>query len=191
MNHTLRIYMVVPCSEVLGPYKRFIVWVQGCNRRCKGCIARDSWELDGGELLKIDDLVQQILHQDNIEGITVSGGEPFLHQEALCELISKVRKHKDLGVIIYTGMNYEEIKDTDLAKMADIIIDGEYIEELNDDKSLRGSCNQNVICVSDRYCDVIDSLYGHNGRKVEFIPNDGRFDMIGIPSKSVTDTFIK
>lgn len=183
--------MVVPCSEVLGPYKRFIVWVQGCNRRCKGCIARDSWELDGGELLKIDDLVQQILHQDNIEGITVSGGEPFLHQEALCELISKVRKHKDLGVIIYTGMNYEEIKDTDLAKMADIIIDGEYIEELNDDKSLRGSCNQNVICVSDRYCDVIDSLYGHNGRKVEFIPNDGRFDMIGIPSKSVTDTFIK
>lgn len=183
MNEKLRLYMKAPCSEVLGPYKRFIVWVQGCNKRCKGCIAKDAWALDGGELVEIDDLVQQILQQDAIEGITISGGEPFLQQEALCELITRVHEHKDIGVIIYTGMRYSEIETTALAHSADIIIDGEYVEELNDNKSLRGSLNQNVICLTDRYKDIISQYYGVQGRKIELLLSDGATQMIGIPSK--------
>lgn len=183
MNDKLRLYMTAPCSEVLGPYKRFIVWVQGCKRRCKGCIAKDSWALDGGELVEVDALVQQILLQENIEGITISGGEPFLQQDALCELISKVREHKDIGVILYTGMKYSEIESTALAHSADLIIDGEYVEELNDNKSLRGSSNQNVLCLTERYENVISDYYGRNGRKIELILADGVTKMIGIPSK--------
>lgn len=175
--------MTAPCSEVLGPYKRFIIWVQGCNRRCKGCIAKDSWALDRGELVKVDTIVQQILHQENIEGITISGGEPFLQQDALCELISKVREHKNIGVIIYTGMKYSEIEKTALAHSADLIIDGEYIEELNDNKSLRGSSNQNVLCLTERYENIVSEYYGRNGRKIELILADGATKMIGIPSK--------
>lgn len=183
MNEKLRLYMTAPCSEVLGPYKRFIVWVQGCKRRCKGCIAKDSWALDGGELVEVDTIVQQILRQENIEGITISGGEPFLQQDALCELISKVREHKDIGVIIYTGMKYNEIENTALANSADLIIDGEYVEELNDNKSLRGSSNQNVLCQTDRYENIVSEYYGRNGRKIELILADGVTKMIGIPSK--------
>lgn len=183
MNEKLRLYMTAPCSEVLGPYKRFIVWVQGCKRRCKGCIAKDSWSLDGGELVEVDTIVQQILRQENIEGITISGGEPFLQQDALCELISKVREHKDIGVIIYTGMKYNEIENTALAHSADLIIDGEYVEELNDNKSLRGSSNQNVLCLTERYNDIVSEYYGRNGRKIELILADGITKMIGIPSK--------
>ena len=179
----LRLYMVASCSEVLGPNKRFIVWVQGCNKRCKGCIAKDSWALDGGELVAVEDLVQQILRQSNIEGITISGGEPFLQQDALCELISKVREHKDVGVIIYTGMKYSEIENTALAHSADLIIDGEYVEELNDNKSLRGSSNQNVLCLTERYENIVSEYYGRNGRKIELILADGVTKMIGIPSK--------
>ena len=183
MNDKLRLYMTAPCSEVLGPYKRFIVWVQGCKRQCKGCIAKDSWALDGGELVEVDTLVQQILLQETIEGITISGGEPFLQQDALCELISKVREHKDIGVIIYTGMKYSEIENTALAHSADLIIDGEYVEELNDNKSLRGSSNQNVLCLTERYKNVISDYYDRNGRKIELILADGVTKMIGIPSK--------
>ena len=183
MNDKLRLYMTAPCSEVLGPYKRFIVWVQGCKRRCKGCIAKDSWALDGGELVEVDTIVQQILRQENIEGITISGGEPFLQQDALCELIRKVREHKDIGVIIYTGMKYSEIENTDLAHSADLIIDGEYVEELNDNKSLRGSSNQNALCLTERYNDIVSEYYGINGRKIELILADGVTKMIGIPSK--------
>ena len=179
----LRLYMIAPCSEVLGPNKRFIVWVQGCKKRCKGCIAKDSWALDGGELVEVDTIVQQILRQENIEGITISGGEPFLQQDALCELISKVQEQKDVGVIIYTGMKYIEIENTALAHSADIIIDGEYVEELNDNKSLRGSSNQNVLCLTERYENIVSEYYGRNGRKIELILADGVTKMIGIPSK--------
>lgn len=183
MNEKLRLYMTAPCSEVLGPYKRFIVWVQGCKRRCKGCIAKDSWALDGGELVEVNAIVQQILRQENIEGITISGGEPFLQQDALCELIRKVREQKDIGVIIYTGMKYSEIENTALAHSADLIIDGEYVEELNDNKSLRGSSNQNVLCLTERYENIVSEYYGRNGRKIELILADGVTKMIGIPSK--------
>ena len=183
MDKKLRLYMTAPCSEVLGPYKRFIVWVQGCKRRCKGCIAKDSWALDGGELVEVNAIVQQILRQENIEGITISGGEPFLQQDALCELIRKVREQKDIGVIIYTGMKYSEIENTALAHFADLIIDGEYVEELNDNKSLRGSSNQNVLCLTERYENIVSEYYGRNGRKIELILADGVTKMIGIPSK--------
>lgn len=182
-NNAIRLYMSVPYSEALGPYKRFIIWVQGCHKRCKGCIAKDAWALDGGELVEIDNLVQQILQQDAIEGITISGGEPFLQQEALCELIARVRERKDIGVVIYTGMKYSEIETTALVHSADIIIDGEYVDELNDNKSLRGSSNQNVICLTDRYKDVISQYYGVQGRKIELLLSDGTTQMIGIPSK--------
>ena len=185
MNQTIRIYMIAPCSEALGPYKRFIVWVQGCNKRCKGCIAPDSWALDGGELIDVEVLADQIIMQENIEGITISGGEPFLQQQALCSLISTVRKQKNIGVIIYTGMNYSDIKDTDLAKMSDIIVDGEYREELNDDKSLRGSSNQNIICRTERYKSIIAEHYGINGRKIELLFSSGKLQMIGIPNKKL------
>ena len=179
----LRLYMVASCSEVLGPNKRFIVWVQGCNKRCKGCIAKDSWALDGGELVAVEDLVQQILRQSNIEGITISGGEPFLQQDALCELISKVREHKDVGVIIYTGMKYSEIENTALAHSADLIIDGEYVEELNDNKSLRGSSNQNVLCLTERYKDIVSEYYGIQGRKIDLNLAEGITKISHIPSK--------
>lgn len=183
MNDSLRIYMTATCTEALGPCKRFAIWVQGCNKRCKGCIAKDSWSLDGGELITIDTLAKQIIKQDGIEGITISGGEPFLQQASLCELIYQVRVQKDVGVIVYTGMKYDEIRDTDLAMSADIIIDGEYIAELNDDKSLRGSSNQNVICITERYKSVVADYYGVQGRKIELNITDGITRMVGIPSK--------
>lgn len=179
----IRLYMTHSTTEVLGPYKRYALWVQGCNKRCKGCISPDSQPLEGGYLTDVECLVSEILTKHNIEGITISGGEPFLQQEALCELIDQIRNKRDFGVIIYTGMLYSEIQETPLAQRCDLIIDGEYIEELNDDKSLRGSSNQNVICITDRYADMVDRYYGQPGRKIELILIDGQVSMAGIPAK--------
>ena len=180
----LKLYMTVKKTEVLGPYKRYAIWVQGCNKRCIGCISPDAQALDGGYSINVDDLVADILSVPNIEGITISGGEPFLQQHALCNLVYKLRGYRDIGIIVYTGMKYDEIKNTDFAKMVDIIIDGEYIEELNDDKSLRGSSNQNVICVSDRYKTLVPKYYGGQGRKIELSFSNKSVQMIGIPSKN-------
>ena len=181
----IRLYMVVPQTEALGPGKRCAIWVQGCNKRCKGCIAPDAWNFDGGYEKDVAELAEEIINTPNIEGITISGGEPFLQQAALCDLIKLLQTQKDLSVIVYTGMLYEDIAETELASLCDIIIDGEYVEELNDNKSLRGSSNQRVIATSERYADVIGSLYSQNGRKVEMIVKDGTSCLVGIPSKSI------
>lgn len=172
-----------PITEALGPYKRYALWVQGCNKRCPGCISPDAQPLDGGCSVDTNDLASEILSLSDLEGITISGGEPFLQQEALCELIDLVRAKKDFGVIIYTGMKYSEINNSPLAQRCDLIIDGEYIEELNDDKSMRGSSNQNAVCITDRYQRYVDQYYGVPGRKVEFVLNNHQISLVGIPVK--------
>lgn len=179
----IRLYMTHPVTEALGPFKRFALWVQGCKKRCKGCISPDAQSMDGGTVVEVEDLANEIVATSQIEGITISGGEPLLQQEALCELIDQIRMKRDLGVIVYTGMLYSEIKDTLLAQRCDLIIDGEYIESQNDDKSLRGSSNQHAICVTDRYSQYVQQQFGTAGRKVEFVFKNRQVDMIGIPPR--------
>ena len=181
----LKLYMTAPMTEALGPFKRFTIWVQGCGRRCKGCISPDAQPMDGGYPADTHALAAEILASSDIEGITISGGEPFLQQDALCELIDLIRAKRDLGVIVYTGMLYEEVAASPLARRCDLIIDGPYIEELNDDRSLRGSSNQRVISVTGRYRPFVEQAYGQPGRKVEFFPTDTGIRMVGVPNKDL------
>lgn len=182
----LSMYMAPVVTKALGPYKRYAIWVQGCEKNCQGCIATDARSLNEGMVVTVSELVETIVKEREIEGITISGGEPFLQQEALCELIDSIRVRRDCGVIIYTGMSYKEISDTTLAQKSDLVIDGEYIAELNDDKSLRGSSNQNIIDVSGRYKECIEEYYGQTGRRVEVIAQGKRLRLVGIPSKKVS-----
>lgn len=179
----LRLYMVVPQTEALGPGKRFAIWVQGCNKRCNGCIAPDAWNVDGGYEKDVAELAEEIINTPDIEGITISGGEPFLQQDALCELIKRVKMQRDLGIIVYTGLLYDDIADTELASLLDLIIDGEYVDALNDNKSLRGSSNQNAVCLTQRYKDWISDYYGVDGRTIELHVNGELTHIVGIPIK--------
>ena len=183
----IQIYMRHHKTGALGPAQRYALWVQGCNKRCPGCISPDAQPLDGGYAVEVERLVHEILSQSDIEGITISGGEPYLQQNTLCELIDAVRSQRDFGVIVYTGMNYKEVAELPLTSRCDLLIDGEYIDALNDDLSLRGSSNQCIICISDRYTDIVDNYYGQPGRKMEFFLCDGKMSMVGIPSKSAKE----
>lgn len=183
----ITLYMQQRQTRALGPGIRYGIWVQGCNKRCPGCISPDAQPLDGGYTEDTEHVAQDIFSQPDIEGITISGGEPYLQQAALCELIDAVRSQRDLGVIIYTGMNYEEVAELPLTSHCDLLIDGEYIDELNDDLSLRGSANQHVICITSRYSNIVDRYYGRPGRKTEFILKDGHVSMVGIPSKHTSE----
>lgn len=180
----IKLYMRHCKTSALGPSQRYALWVQGCNKRCPGCISPEAQPLDGGYSVEVECLVHEILSQPDIEGITISGGEPFLQQKALCELIDTLRSQRDLGIIVYTGRRYEEIADTPLAKRCDLIVDGEYIEVLNDDLSLRGSSNQNAICVTNRYLLYVEQHFGKAGRKIEFVLKNNQVDMIGIPPRN-------
>ncbi|MDR0197253.1 MAG: radical SAM protein [Oscillospiraceae bacterium] len=180
MSGCLRIAFYVRETEVLGPHKRFALWVQGCEKNCAGCIAQSMKDPGGGETVEIPRLTDIILSVEGIEGITVSGGEPFLQARELCELIRAVRAERDFGVIVYTGYALSELSGV-LLNEIDTLIDGEYRETLDDDKGYRGSSNQNIIHLTDRYKDCYD--YGL-GRKTEFFISGDKRMMVGIPSES-------
>ena len=189
----LRIAFYREKTNCLGPYTRFALWVQGCNRNCKGCVALSHKSVEGGYEISEEVLSEIILKQEECEGITISGGEPMLQAEALTKLILLIRrKRKDYGVIVYTGYSYQKLKELSqnderielFLNVIDILIDGEYIEELNDDNGYVGSNNQKIIKLSNRYNDVCQDYYSKNGRKSEFVFEDNKTYLVGIPSKS-------
>ena len=71
----LRIYAVLPHTSTLGPFLRFAVWVQGCNRECPWCMTPDARPCDQGTMTDTDSLAKQIIADSHIEGMTISGGE--------------------------------------------------------------------------------------------------------------------
>ncbi len=166
----LNLNSICKSTRVLGPGNRIVIWTQGCNKDCQGCISPETKSMQNHHIIRTDKLTALILSVPNLEGITISGGEPFLQSEALLQLLESIREKSDLSVIIYTGYLYEELIKDDVKKriteLCDVLIDGEYIETLNDDRGLRGSSNQRVIMLSDRYRLLID-LFNTNIREVE------------------------
>jgi anaerobic ribonucleoside-triphosphate reductase activating protein len=86
-------------------------------------------------------LVRDIRKRKLIDGITLSGGDPFYQQEECLRLLDCL---PGVNVWIYTGFEYDEIKDTELAKRADVLVTGPYIEELRCEGKMYGSSNQEI-----------------------------------------------
>ena len=148
----LNIMGYVDESEVNGPGCRAVIWVQGCWRECPGCFNPESWSFDTNQLISIDDLANKILSKSRNQGVTFSGGEPFLQAPALAELAAKI-KEKGLNVMSFTGFTLEQLQSQNaptgaklLLQQLDILIDGPYIESLaiNSPNSPVSSRNQQV-----------------------------------------------
>lgn len=189
----LRIHQLGWHIHVLGPGTRFCIWTQGCMRRCPGCLAPEAQPLDGGCYMPVKELAQRILSDDQLEGITLSGGEPFLQAKVLAELLRMVHDVRDLGVIAYTGYLLEELQADavdgakELLEQIDLLIDGPYIEALNDNGALRGSSNQRILPLTDRYAAFVSQYGKPDQRKTELIMTEAGFFMAGVPSKETVN----
>lgn len=139
----MRVAGVLTCSLVNGEGVRYVIFTQGCKHYCKGCQNQDTWDFDGGYDMDITTLADDILkRKKHLDGITLSGGDPFYQQEECVKLLKLL---PEMNVWIYTGFNYDDICDTELARLADVIVDGQFIEELRCDGKYFGSSNQRVI----------------------------------------------
>ena len=99
----LYINRFLPFTRVEGPGIRACIWVQGCSIECSDCSTPWMWPLDGGKKVKLKEIISEILKLDNIEGITFSGGEPFLQAKQLAEIGHEVKKEKNLSIVTFTG----------------------------------------------------------------------------------------
>ncbi|MCI8306749.1 MAG: radical SAM protein [Lachnospiraceae bacterium] len=184
-------------TKVLGPYVRSALWVHGCCFDCEGCIAGEM-NRQISDLREIAELAGYFSDIDDTEGITVSGGEPFLQAAALYEMIDLIQAKRDYGVIIYTGFEYEELRNSGdmsvrrLLACTDILIDGRYVKSLDDGKAYRGSSNQRIIQLSDRYKDVFETYYFENNkRNIEIDVEEKNVYLVGVPSKYGLETWRK
>lgn len=106
----LRLFQTAVSTDTLGPFRRFCIWVQGCRRSCAGCVSPEAQPLDGGYRISAAELADHIAAEPNIEGITISGGEPYLQWGALCRMLQNLRDRRELGVILYTGYLFDEVR---------------------------------------------------------------------------------
>ena len=143
----MRIAGVLPFSVVNGDGVRYVVFCQGCDHHCKGCQNPDTWDLNDGSFITPVSLAEDILKHKYIDGITLSGGDPFYQQEECVDLLKLL---PGMNVWIYTGFLYEEIQHTQLAQMANVIVDGPFKPELKVEGQFYGSSNQRIIQVAER-----------------------------------------
>lgn len=175
------------------------IWTVGCCHHCKGCISQNLWSFDQSKQTDIDGVINEVAKykaQNADLGVTVSGGDPFL-QEDLPDLLHRINELGIEDVLVYTGYTLEELlqKFPDFeqryAQYIGVLIDGRYVEELNDNQPLRGSSNQRVIffkkSLIPRYQ---DALAGE--RKFQFkVTDDGKLNVYGVPPKGFLDKISK
>lgn len=181
----LRLIQREPAVTTLGPGRRYCFWTAGCNRRCPGCTTPESHDGSGYEISPAALALEIALSKP--DGITISGGEPFLQAEAVAETIRCLREVQrfDAGVIVYTGYRIEELSVVPgadlLLAQTDLLIDGPYVRDLDDGGSLRGSSNQRVIPLTDRYAvPEVLSLYGAPERRSEYFFHGSGVSRVGV-----------
>lgn len=160
-----RLYGLVKNSYVDGPGIRMAIFFQGCLNRCPGCHNRDSWELGGGRIFDTEEVRRMMLSDPLLDGITLSGGEPFLQTEAL-DRISEDAHDMGLSVWCYSGYTFEELYSSSEGRYAmrniDVLVDGRFMQELKSmDCKWRGSTNQRLV-------DVKKSLMQGSGKAIEY-----------------------
>lgn len=141
-------------GSVDGPGVRFIVFMQGCNMRCKYCHNPDTWDKNGGREVTADEVIKTALRYRTYwgkkGGITFSGGEPLLQLDFLIELCKKCREQGISTVIDTAGKPFtrEEpffSKFNELLKYTDLImLDLKHIDS-KDHKALTGFGNENIL----------------------------------------------
>lgn len=148
----IRIAGFVNDSIVDGPGLRLAVFTQGCPHHCPGCHNSQALDFDGGNLMDTAFLLEKIKANPLLDGVTFSGGEPFVQPLPLLEL-GRAVKELGLNLWIYTGYTWEELAALgaavqQLLALADVLVDGPYLAtERSLDLKFRGSKNQRILDV--------------------------------------------
>lgn len=136
-----------------GDGLRVVLWVAGCSHGCKECHNPVTWDPNGGipfdEAAK-EEVFEQ-LEKDYISGITYSGGDPLFagNRECIAALAKEIRERfPDKTQWLYTGYEWEEIRDLPVIPYLDVLVDGRFeISQKDTQLHWKGSANQKVIDV--------------------------------------------
>lgn len=151
------------CSRVNGPGLRSVVWVQGCTIGCPGCFNPHTHIHAPRRLLDPLALGQHFVGLADVDGLTISGGEPFEQAEA-CAILAETMHGHGRSVMVFTGYRYDFLRRCDRPAVQrflaaiDLLVAGPYVQGLPADPiTWRGSVNQSVHPLTDRLASAIDN----------------------------------
>lgn len=175
----------IPRSRANGPGERFVLWVQGCPLACQGCWNPDTWSSEPRLVMRVEELLGVVRDTSNIEGVTLTGGEPFAQATALLPFVEAV-KALGLSVMIFTGYEMEELRSPaalELLCVADVLVTGRFIAaQRSIDLAWRGSANQEIHFLSERYGPA--NLSAEVEAEIHLNP-DGTACVTGFPQRSL------
>ena len=146
---------ILDCDIADGEGIRVALFVSGCSHHCKGCHNPESWNPENGKefTTEIKEKLFKLIDRPYIDGLTLTGGDPLF-----CNNIPEIRllclefkrRFPNKTIWLYTGYELDQIKGLDFLAYVDVIVDGEYKEELRDiTLPFRGSSNQRIIRVKE------------------------------------------
>ena len=147
-----------------GPGARISLFVSGCPHHCPACFNSEAWDYLNGEVftVAVEDEIIKVLYKQDIDGLSLLGGEPFApaNQVVMYLFVKRIRKVlPDINIWAYSGYTWEQlISDNiqpvsrELLLLCDVLVDGPFLQNLRDIKlQYRGSSNQRIIKVQESY----------------------------------------
>jgi anaerobic ribonucleoside-triphosphate reductase activating protein len=181
---------------VLGPGRRIGLWLQGCTIRCPGCVSQDTWPSDPVTAIAVRELIVwcKKVSANALDGITISGGEPFDQPAGLAALLAGLHHWRraaalDFDILCYSGYPLQQLKrkHAPLLELIDAVIPEPYVDNLPLANLWRGSSNQPLVPLTERgrvrYGAYVDAPAQAAGKHMQAAVEGGRIWMIGIPER--------
>lgn len=193
-RRALRVNRLAWPITALGPGRRVGLWVQGCTIGCLGCASRDTWDPAAGTAIEIAELAARIatlIAADDLDGVTLTGGEPFQQGPALAELVGRLRELGVLDgrdVLAFTG--YPSARAQVIApalwEVVDALVCGPYLPHRPGDGWLCASGNQELVLRTER----AQMRYVDPERPVVQVASTGAsMTLAGLPAPGDLDRF--
>ncbi|MBF3236002.1 radical SAM protein [Aeromonas veronii] len=190
--HWLNVASRLPCTEAEGPGRRAALWVQGCNKRCRGCCNPGYLQLVERELVSTSSVLDWLAnahHVHDLEGVTFLGGEPMLQAQGLA-VVAQGAQSLGLSVMVFSGYTKTELDAMQLPgvdqllRYTDVLVDGPYEASLPEiSRRWVGSTNQQFHYLTERYDAQIEKRDAVE-RLIEVrINSDGTVFVNGWPEK--------
>lgn len=134
---------------------RAVLFVSGCPHHCPGCHNKIAQDYNYGEKFNKEEIINRIMDNSILKGVTISGGEP-LCRENISEVLDFIKeikqKRPNFNIWCYTGYTIEQLEERndkitdECLKEIDVLVDGRFVEERKDPTlKFRGSSNQRII----------------------------------------------
>lgn len=184
-----------PMTRALGPGIRSAVWVQGCPLRCPECLAPEWIPDRPARLVTPGALAAELLADERVAGLTISGGEPMAQAAALAQMIRAARAVRELTVICFSGYQLARLRGANapagaesLLAEIDVLIDGPYVAARNDGHGLRGSSNQRIQHLTGRLCGY---EFENGPRAAELHFSGTEVQLVGVPAPGLLEVLAR